>query len=102
LLKCLRRKDNLESKEHISFSKTVQYIPESEGDWPWKDPSQIEYFRRMVWELKLLSREMEDGRIQLAKRLGDIRALRDGVSETILFNFHKSFFTNAFPAFQCD
>jgi hypothetical protein len=40
----------------------------------------------MVWELKLLSWEMEDGRIQLEKRIRDIRALRDGVSETILFN----------------
>jgi hypothetical protein len=69
LLKCLLRKDNLESKEHISFSKIDR--PESEGDWPWKDPSQIEYFRRMVWELKLLSQEMEAGHIQLVLVFSD-------------------------------
>jgi hypothetical protein len=66
----------------LAFKK--QYLPESEAEWKWKDPTRISHFREMDRKIKELSQEMEDARVQLAKKLTDIRALRDGVSDSSL------------------
>jgi hypothetical protein len=67
-----------------SFQKL--YIPESEEDryWKWKIPKEKDCLEDLDRKLKLVSQEIEDVRTQLIKRLEDIKALRDGVSNDII------------------
>jgi hypothetical protein len=58
-----------------------EYIPEVKGRWDSVSAKESEYFRGIDQRLKEMSRDMEEVRVQLAGKLEDIRALRDGVSD---------------------
>jgi len=60
-----------------------QYIPESEREWKSDNSSQIKFFKEMDQKLKGSSQEMEDVRVHVARKLVEIKALRDSVSGII-------------------